>query len=205
MLITVPSTAAKLNKLNQVTSGFVIDTAATKLNKAKRENGRTDFEPENYFLSDFRHLELDKLLKEKVGDNQAIIWCNFHKEFEIVQAMLGDKCRCAYGKVDITEKNINLKLFKEGKIQYLVANPASCDKGLTLTNAHFAIYFSMNYSYELYKQSIERIYGSIISQPNRCTYYIMMAKGTIDKTIFNTVQTKGDMSAAILEHLKGGK
>jgi SNF2 family DNA or RNA helicase len=109
-----------------------------------------------------------------------------------------------YGDVSLTQKNENIKAFKEGKVQYLVANPASADKGLTLTNAHFAIYFSLGYSYELFKQSIERIYGDIIKQKQRCTYYILIAKGTVDRIIYNAIQNKGDMSVDILNHLKGG-
>jgi len=40
--------------------------------------------------------------------------------------MLGDKCACVYGRVSIEDKNKNLKNFKEGKVQYLVANPGFC-------------------------------------------------------------------------------
>ena len=59
--------------------------------------------------------------------------------------MLGDKCLCVYSKVSIEDKNKNIKEhLKRGKFEYLVANPASADKGLTVTNTRFAIYFSMN-------------------------------------------------------------
>lgn len=202
--ITSPSTAATLNKLNQVSSGFVLDTLAAKTNKANRltNSGLPELE-ESYLLSEYRFEALDTLLSE-IGDEQAIIWCTYRKEFEIIKQRLGDKCECVYGGVTITDKNINIKKFMNGEIQYLVANPASADKGLTLTNAHHAIYFSLGYSFELWKQSIERIYGDIIKQPHRCKYYIMLALGTVDKAIYTTVQTKGDMSSAILGHLKGG-
>lgn len=204
-LITTPSAAAKLNKLNQVTSGFIIDTAAIKRNRMRIENNMTEpLENESHFLSDYRFVELDKLLYN-IGNKQVLIWCIYKKEFEILKQRLGDKCACVYGDVNITDKNLNIKAFKDGKVQYLIANPASADKGLTLTNAHFAIYFSLGYSYELYKQSIERIYGDIVKQKNRCTYYILIAKGTVDRAIYTTLQNKGDMSMAILNHLKGGE
>jgi SNF2 family DNA or RNA helicase len=185
VLITAPSAAAKINKLNQVTSGFVIDS----------KMGQT------YLLSDYRFKTLDKILRN-IGDEQAIIWCHYRKEFEVLKERLGDKCSCVYGAVGISEKNKAIRDFKNGKIQYLIANPASADKGLTLTNAHFAIYFSLGYSLELFEQSADRIYGDIKKQKHRCTYYIIMAKGTVDKTIYNTVRSKGDLSMAILNHLK---
>ncbi len=187
ILITAPSAGAKRNKLNQVTSGFIIDT------KSK----------ETYLLSDYRFKILENLLRN-IGDEQVIIWCNYHKEFEVIQDMLGDKCACVYGKVSIEDKNKNIKAFKEGKVQYLVANPASADKGLTLTNTRFAIYFSMNDSLELFEQSADRIYGDISKQAHRCTYYIIQAKGTIDEVIYKSIKNKGDVSMAILNYLKGG-
>lgn len=205
VMITAPSTAASLNKLNQVTSGFVIDTLAMKHNKYLKANPdiHDQYEEEVHVLSEYRFDALEDLLHQ-LGDKQAIIWCVYRKEFEIIQKRLGDKCALVYGATNITQKNENIKAFKEGKVQYLIANPASADKGLTLTNAHIAIYFSLGYSYELWKQSTERIYGGIKSQPLRCQYYIFIATGTVDRAIYSSVQNKGSMSTAVLDHLKSG-
>jgi superfamily II DNA/RNA helicase len=196
--IVAMSSAAAVNKLNQLTSGFIIDTEAINENKLLHEGLQ-----EVHVLSYYRFIELQKLL-QTIGNEQAIIWCYYKKEFELIKELLGDKCVCVYGDVNITDKRINLKRFKSGEAQYLIANPASADKGLTLTNAHIAIYFSMGYSMELWKQSTERIYGSTRSQPHRCTYYIMMAKGTVDELIYASVQNKFNISTELLNYLKGG-
>lgn len=197
--ITAPSAAAKLNKLNQVTSGFIIDTQAVKENKFYNED-----KTELYQLSGYRFAKLIDLLGQ-IGDEQVLIWANYKAEFRIIQQALGDSCRCVYGETTLAEKNEAIKLFKEGKIQYLIANPASADKGLTLTNAHISIYFSLNWSYELFKQSMERIYGDVMKQPKHCDYYVMIAKGTIDRVLYSDVlQGKGEASYAVLNHLKGG-
>ena len=197
--ITAPSAAAKLNKLNQVTSGFIIDTQAVKENKFYNED-----KTELYQLSGYRFAKLIDLLGQ-IGDEQVLIWANYKAEFRIIQQALGDSCRCVYGETTLAEKNEAIKLFKEGKVQYLIANPASADKGLTLTNAHLSIYFSLNWSYELFKQSMERIYGDVMKQPKHCDYYVMIAKGTIDRVLYSDVlQGKGEASYAVLNHLKGG-
>lgn len=199
--ITAPSAAAKLNKLNQVTSGFIIDTQAVKENKFYADN-LTEW----YMLDNYRFKALQDLLNSSnIRDEQVLIWANYHKEFEIIQSILGERCRCIYGGTTITEKNESIRLFKTGEIQYLVANPASADKGLTLTNAHISIYFSLNWSYELFKQSMERIYGDVMKQPKHCEYYVMIAKGTIDRVLYSDVlKGKGEASYAVLNHLKGG-
>lgn len=202
LTITAPSTAAKLNKLNQITSGFIMDTQAAKENKFYDDSNA----PEWYMLDAYRFRLLQDLLnKDSIRNEQVLIWANYRKEFETIQSMLGDKCRCVYGGTTITEKNEAISLFKSGKIQYLIANPASADKGLTLTNAHISIYFSLNWSYELFKQSMERIYADISKQPKHCDYYVMIAKGTIDRVLYSDVlQGKGQYSSAVLAHLKGG-
>ena len=62
----------------------------------------------------------------------------------------------------------------------------------------------MNDSLELFEQSADRIYGDISKQAHRCTYYIIQAKGTVDEVIYKSIKNKGDVSMAILSHLKGG-
>ena len=195
--LTAPSAAAKLNKLNQVTSGFIIDTQAMKENKFYGEN-----QQEVYLLSRYRFDTLKGLL-HSLGDSQVLIWANYRKEFEVISDMLGDRCKTVYGATSIDDKTRAIQDFKSGRIQYLVANPASADKGLTLTNSHICIYFSLGWSYELFKQSMERIYGDVAKQPEHCYYYVITAKGTIDEVLYHDVlQGKGDASAAVLNHLK---
>lgn len=199
--ITAPSAAAKLNKLNQVTSGFIIDTQAVKENKFYDDSNLQEW----YLLDKYRFDRLALLLENECRDEQVLIWANYRKEFELISEMLGDRCRCVYGGTSIQDKNDAIQRFKDGRIQYLIANPASADKGLTLTNAHISIYFSLNWSYELFKQSMERIYGDIRKQPKHCDYYVMIAKGTIDRVLYSDVlQGKGTASYAVLNHLKGG-
>lgn len=201
--LTAMGAAAMLNKLNQITSGFIIDTHAKERNRIRRENGIVDepVEEELYNLSNYRFNFLYKHL-ELIGNKQVIIWANYRNEFKIIKEHLGSNCACIYGETNIAEKNENIKNFKAGKFQYLICNPASADKGLTLTNCHVAIYFSLNYSLETYKQSMERIYGSINSQPNRCTYYILIAKGTVNRLIYSALNSKMDMAMEMLNHLK---
>lgn len=195
--ILAPSAAAKVNKLNQLSSGFIIDTQAKKDNALEK----TD-KPEVYYLSDFRFTELLNLLDE-IGPEQVIIWANYHAEFETIQKLLGNKCRTIYGDTSAASKVSNIKDFKEGRAQYLVANPASADKGLTLTNCHICIYFSLNWSYELFKQSMDRIYGDRSIQPYECIYYIMLAKGSMDKSLYKEVLLgKQELSYAVLNYLK---
>ncbi len=191
IIVTVDFAAAKVNKLNQISSGFVIDTESIDSEVHYIDYGRFDL--------------LEKMLKRtELRTQQVLIWAHYRAEFVEIQKRLGTKCAILNGTIDAQQKTINIQAFKSGKVQYLVANPGSADKGLTLTNAHFCIYFSLNFSYELYKQSYDRIYGDRRIQPHFCKYFIIVATGTIDEAIyFDVLQNKQDVSYAMLNHLKG--
>lgn len=196
--ITTKSAGAMLNKLRQVTSGFIIDSVAVKENDFYDEDNQ-----EVYLLDDYRFNALWSLLT-KLGKEQAIIWCTYRYEFEYIKRHLGDKCAMVYGAISATDKTKAIEAFKSGKVQYLVAHPGSAKFGLTLTNAHYAIYFSLTFSYEDWKQSSERIYGRIESQPVHCEYYVFLAKRCIDERIYNEVLTgKHSCNMSLLNHLKG--
>lgn len=201
--ILAPSAAAKLNKLNQITSGFLIDTAAKQENDlAKKRGDAAPNKQEIYLLNDYRFKALLELLST-LHNEQVIIWANYHEEFRQIQNLLGTDCVTVYGKTPAYQKIRNIQAFKQGEVKYLVANPASADKGLTLTNCHICIYFSLNWSYEEFRQSMERIYGDKSIQPYECIYYIFEAKGTVDEVIYNDVLVnKQEVSYAILNHLK---
>ena len=182
--ITAPSAAAKLNKLRQISSGFIYNEEGVPT-----------------LIDMFKFNKLMDVLYE-LGNEQVLIWANYKYEFEIIKQLLGDKCRIVNGTVNIQEKNESIRLFKQGKIQYLVANPASADKGLTLTNAHLCVYFSIGYSYELYHQSVARIYGGKHSQPKFCHYYIFTVEGSLDSKIYQSVLQKGDTVMQILDYIR---
>lgn len=204
VIVTVPSIAAKLGKLNQISSGFVLDTKATKYNKMLKANEiATGFKDDYYLLSMYKFNALFELLNS-FGNKQAIIFANYHKEFDIIKDVLGDECRVVNGQVNSDQKNIAIKMFKQGLIKYLVMHPKSAGKGLTLTNTNLCVYYSLNYSYEDWKQSADRIYGDIVKQPYFCKYYIINAVNSIDKAIYNAIDTKSSVSYSVLNHLKGG-
>ena len=170
-------------KLRQITSGFaycmdgVGETGTIQIGKSKLA-------------------ELKELLEE-LGAEQVIVWCNFQDEVEQLTAEL--KCPALWSGTK--DRDEVIEGFKAGRYQYLVANPQTAGHGLTFTNCRYAVYYSLNYSYELWKQSMDRIHR--IGQHWPCTYYYLIAADTIDKVIYDVLHSKRDLSDAVLEYLKG--
>lgn len=159
---------AKLMKLREIVSGFVINKDGT--------------------ISDF-DTNKDKLLEEvfeEIGDKPVIIWCQF--QYEV------DRLVEKYNGVGLTSKTKNrddvIRDFKNNKIKRLFTHPKILGKGLTFVNCTYNIYYSLSFSYEEFRQSQDRIHR--IGQNNKCTYIILQGKYTIDEKIYNCLQRKGN-------------
>ena len=127
-----------------------------------------------------------------------ILWCNFRQEIASLLKVLPDAMALWGDSAD--DRAAVIKAFQTGRCRQLIANPQSAGHGLTFVNASHAIYFSLSYSYELMKQSQDRIHR--IGQNRKCTYHYLLAEGTIDEVIYQAVQEKKDLSEAVLGYLK---
>lgn len=169
-------------KLRQLSSGFIY--------------GENDV----HVIGRSKLKELRDLL-EQIGDHQVIIWANFKYEIRAILEMLGNKAGALWSGTKDRDRTI--KDFQDNKIQYLISNPMSAAHGLSFDNCKYNIDFSMNYSYEFFKQSRDRTHGmnrGIKGQST--TYYYLLADGTIDEVIYKIVAKKGDLSKGVLEYIR---
>lgn len=160
---------AKLMKLREVTSGFIIN----------KDNTITDF--------DNNKVKLLGEVIEEIGNQPIIVWCQFQHEIET----LAEK----FNGVGLTSKTKNrddiIRQFKDNKIRLLFTHPQLVGKGLTFTNCTYNIYYSLSFSYEEFKQSQDRIHR--IGQQNKCTYIILQAKNSIEEKIYDCVLRKANI------------
>lgn len=177
----------KLMKLRQITSGFAVDdrgdaVAVTKTNPKLNE------------LMD---------IIEECGNEQIIIWCQFHYEIDTIKKILSEEGYCIselHGRVPQKERGNHLDNFLNGKSRFLIAHPSSAAHGLTLVNSHICVFFSMDYSMESYTQARGRIYRN--GQKNNCIYFHILAKDSIDLDVLAIVQRKEDAQKIMERYLK---
>ncbi len=93
------------------------------------------------------------------------------------------------------------QVFQNGDIQRLICQPMAAGHGITLTKAHYAVYYSLGFSYELFKQSKDRIHR--LGQDQPCTYFMLLAEDTVDEAAYGVVRGKGKVSDALLAVLSG--
>lgn len=157
---------AKLMKLREILSGFVINKDGT--------------------ISEFKSNKTEVLKQaiEEIGDKPIIVWCQFQYEIETLAKEFDGVALTS----KIKDRNQIIRDFKDGKIHLLFTHPKLLGKGLTFTNCTYNIYYSVSFSYEEFAQSQDRIHR--IGQDNRCTYIILQAKNTIDETIYKCLRRK---------------
>jgi SNF2 family DNA or RNA helicase len=170
-----------LNKLRQVTSGFLIlDGEAAQL---------TDHKP-----------RLDAL-KEIVEDldGQFIVWASFREELAHVERALralGVSTVAYHGGVSARAREAAVDAFQNGSARAFVGHPAAGGVGLTLTAATTAIYYSCDFSYEQRAQSEDRCHRIGTRVP--VTYIDLVARDTIDERIAAALQNKEAVAETIL-------
>ena len=177
---------AKLMKLRQATSGFLYDEDHNALRPGRSSKIR----------------ELADVLEE-LGNQQVIIWVNFHEEIAAISKLLNDEGKTfttLYAGTDDREQSI--KDFQQGKAQYLIAHPRSAAHGLTFVNCSAAVFFSLDYSYEAHAQARDRIHR--IGQTKKCLYVYIIAENTIDGLVLDVLNRKKSLQDVFYELVKEG-
>ena len=181
--ITGPIALTKLTKMRQIVAGF-----------AYTEEGSPMHLP-----TPTRVKVLLETLSE-LENEQIMIWVNYREEAYMIERALKE-----YSVIGIEElrerRGDALNDFKEKKKQILIANGLMIGHGVTLTECSVQIFYSLNFSAELFEQCMSRIHR--INMGNKALYIILMAKDTIDNQMLSVLQKKIDTQNAIADFLKG--
>ena len=188
--ITAVNAGAKLQKLQQITSGFIYNNEEEKKSPI--------------FFKNQKSFELYNLLEGELADKQVIIFCTYRGEIEMFKKYY-PKSSFIYGGQSDTSQQEAIEDFKSGANRLLFANVKASKYGLTFTNCSDIIYYSLSYSLDDVYQSQERIHR--IGQNNTCNYIYLLTKNSIDKRVYNAVMKKqslNDMVFEIIEDIKKG-
>lgn len=182
-VITAPVALTRLVKLRQVTSGFAYNQSghACRFGSSKLQ-------------------ELMALLDE-LGQQPVIIWIQFKAEVEEISKALSDSGKTFSTLYSETaDREASIRDFQEGRVQYFLAHPKSAGHGLTLVGCSTAIYYSLDFSWESYTQSRDRIHR--IAQKNHCLYLHLVCPGTIDADILAVLRKKKSLQEVIYAYFK---
>ena len=177
--ISVASAAALSNKLLQLANGAIYD------------DDRQVHEIHGCKLEAF--LELVESLQGK----PALVFYNFqHDRTRILNALSGKRLRVRELKNTQDEDDWN-----EGKIDILLAHPASSAYGLNLQQGgNHVIWFGLTWNYELYTQANKRLHRQ--GQTEKVIIHHLACTGTRDEDVMEALSRKDDVQNWVMETLK---
>ena len=198
--ISAAMITTKLLRLQQITGGFIqLDD---------------DAKPKQIGTGKLKALEdiVDDYVVD--GGKKLVIFARFIPEIHAICEML-DKKKIPDGKggtkpmryskiwgaVKLEDRGEQVRQFQqEDDVRVFVAQIDTAGLGITLTAADTAVYYSLNYNYAAYEQSLARIHR--IGQKNNCTYIHLVCPKTVDTQILKALHKKEDLAKSIVDNWK---
>ena len=177
--INVTSAAALSNKLLQLSNGAVYD--------------------EYRNVHEIHNCKIDAFLElvESLQGKPALVFYNFqHDKNRILKALekSGLRVRELNGPQDENDWNL-------GKIDILLAHPASCAYGLNLQQGgNHVIWFGLTWNYELYTQANARLHRQ--GQTEKVIIHLLACSGTRDEDVLQALDRKENVQDWVMESLK---
>jgi len=179
----------QIMRLHQIICGFM-----------KTDEGRI-IEVENT-----RVQELLSVLDETEG--KAIIWCTYRHNILSLKDILREKygelsTDTLFGDTPDKKRMTLIERFQDKKspLRFLIGNPQTGGRGITLTAANTVIYYSNGYDLEIRLQSEDRAHR--IGQTNKVLYVDIVAEKTVDEKIIKALKSKINIAKEIMgEELK---
>ena len=174
--ITAANAAAVMGKLLQIAGGASYND----------EGGYSVF-----------HDEKIKALSDIIdtSSGSVLVFYGFrHERTRLLEALDKWNPRELKTEQDITDWN-------DGKIQVLLAHPASVGYGLNLqAGGHVIVWYSLPWSLELYQQANARLHRQ--EQTEAVIVHHLIASGTVDEQVIKALREKNTGQTALMEALK---
>ncbi|WP_071392683.1 DEAD/DEAH box helicase [Bacillus tuaregi] len=171
------SAAVLANKLLQVANGAVYD-----------EDGDVKH------IHDEKLKALDELIEAASGKPMLVFYGYQHDKDRLLHHLKKLKPRLLQTDQDIKDWN-------QGKVQVLLAHPASAGHGLNLQiGGNIIVWFGLTWSLELYQQANARLWRQ--GQKQTVVIHHIIAKDTIDERVMKALEDKDVSQAALIEAVK---
>jgi len=183
-----PRVEAKRTLQRQIISGFILENGKPLLiHKEPKDNPRL------------------ALLKRTITteiEGSVIIWAWFKEEIRAIKEMYGDDCVEYHGGIGRVEREYSIEQFQKFKAKVFLAHPQSAARGLTLTAANAAIFYSHNDDLEKRMQAEDRCHriGTVGTVDGYVNYFDIVANGTVDEDMLASNQAKMKTGEQILIH-----
>lgn len=189
--ITATTVLTKLLRLQQLTGGFLVKDDASKPDLVSRSK-----------LDALADIIQDYVVG---SGKKLVIFARFIPEVKAIievankELPKGKKAVAIYGAIKKEDRGDIVKQFQEDPdTMIFVGQIDTAGTGITLTAANTCVYYSKNFNYATYSQSLSRIHR--IGQKNKCTYIDLVIEKTVDEMISKALSKKEDMAKTVVDN-----
>lgn len=169
--------AALCNKLLQFANGAMYD-----------ENRNV------YSIHDLKLEALKEIIDDANGKSVLVAWSFQHDRDRIMEYLKAYKPRELKKPQDIIDWN-------QGKVQVMLAHPASAGHGLNLqAGGNIIVWFGLTWSLELFQQFNARLYRQ--GQKNNVIIHYLVMKNTYDEEVVAALKRKDRKQSALMDSIK---
>ena len=189
--ITATTVLTKLLRLQQLAGGFLVTDDAAKpqlVSTAKLE-------------------ALSDIVQDYVvdGGKKLVIFARFVPEvkaiIDLMKKVLPDRKKAVsiYGEIKKEDRGAIVQQFQtDSDTVVFIGQIDTAGTGVTLTAADTCVYYSKNFNYAAYEQSLSRIHR--IGQRNTCTYIDLVMEKTVDEMINRALAKKEDIAKTVVDN-----
>lgn len=186
-----------LSKTNQddITEVSAINAAALSNKLLQFANGAIYDENKQVFpIHDIKLEALKEIIDDANGQPVFVAWTYQFDRDRIMEYLKSYKPRELKTNKDIEDWNA-------GKIQVMLAHPASAGHGLNLqAGGNIIVWFGQTWSLELYQQFNARLYRQ--GQQRGVIIHHLIMSGTHDEDVVNALKTKDKTQNALMDSIK---
>ena len=185
--ITTRNVLTQLLRLSQITGGFV------------RNDDGDDAQQLSTAKLDALEDVIDSCMEE---GKKVIVFARFVPEIDAIARMLRKKnIGYALIKGDVKDRAEQVSAFQtDPDTKVFVGQLQTTGMGLTLTAGSVCVYYSLDFSYANYQQSMARVRR--IGQTKRGVYIHLVCKDTIDEKVMGALKQKADVSKLLVDDYK---
>lgn len=189
--ITATTVLTKLLRLQQLAGGFLVtdDAAKPQLVSAAKLEALSDI-VQDYVVD---------------GGKKLVIFARFVPEvkaiIDLMKKVLPDRKKAVsiYGEIKKEDRGAIVQQFQtDPDTVVFVGQIDTAGTGVTLTAADTCVYYSKNFNYAAYEQSLSRIHR--IGQRNTCTYIDLVMEKTVDEMINRALAKKEDIAKTVVDN-----
>lgn len=172
---------SRLVKLRQLCSGYL-----TYKDVERQEDKILELKCEKLSI-------LQELLEGYEDDKKIVIFAEFKYSIgKITELLKSMKIKHVVLDGDQKDKTIWRKFQADKKIRVIVCQYQTASAGIDLFASDTIIYYEMTLRSNILEQSRDRIHRT--GQKNKCSYYFLLTKGTVEEQIYKSLAGYSDFS-----------